>query len=106
MHLSVVAGLVYALPEIADGMCLRYPLVLEMQPLSLVRSALTEGESRRTVEYWHTPRAQMNASRALNQLHHEPLVKHPVEEHVVHSRWWVKERCESELVGLVDDHSP
>jgi hypothetical protein len=48
----------------------------------------------------------MNASRALNQLHHEPLVRSPVEKNVVHSQWWAKERCESGLVGLVDDHSP
>lgn len=105
-HLSMVAGLADALSGTTDGMYLRYPLGLEMQPLSRVQSALIVGESHRTVEHWRTPRAQTNASRALNQPHHVSLVMHPVEKHVVHSQWRVQERYESGLVGLVDDHSP
>jgi hypothetical protein len=84
MHLSMAAGLVDALPGTIDGMYRRYPLGLEMQPPSQVRSASVK--SHTAVEYWNTPRAQMNTSRALNQPHHEPLAKHPVETHVVHSQ--------------------
>ena len=54
MYLSTVESRVDAPPEADDGTRLRYPLGLETQLLSQVRSALM-AKSHRTVEHWYIP---------------------------------------------------
>ena len=67
MYLSTVASRGDALPETDDGTHQRYPLGLETQQLSQVRSALMAERPHRTVEHWCIPQAQMNV---LSALHH------------------------------------
>lgn len=106
MYLSIVVCLVDVLPVTNDGMHLCYPLELETQLLSQVQLALTAGKPHRTVENWRTPWAQMNTSSVLDQPHHGPWMRRPVEKHGDHSQSRVEEQFENGLVGLADDHSP